>query len=186
MKLFFFLFLFLFFLQTQLAQQRLENVIEHLSEYYTTTLLRRPDGTYAQPHFAESNVRSLAQQLGVWPQTAVRKFQKLEKNITLSRMAMIAEDQNEQLENLREKDVSDSGGSGGGGGGGSSSTFGSESEQGMDSGVVGTTEWSEDVFVTLPPMSRRKSYGSQEEEGNSTMESSRLSILSVDGDLLDL
>ena len=184
MNSFFFFFFFFFLLQTQLAQQRLENVIEHLSEYYTTTLLRRPDGTYAQPHFAESNVRSLAQQLGVWPQTAVRKFQKLEKNITLSRMAMIAEDQNEQLENLRERDVRDSGG-GGGGGGGSSSTFGSESEQGMGSSVIGTTEWSEDVFVTLPPMSRRKSHG-QEEEGNSTMESSRLSILSVDGDLLDL
>jgi len=202
------------------SQQKLDDVIEHLYEYYTTMRLEEAPAT-----FEESSVRSLAQQLGAWPQTAVRKFQKLEQQLKNYRQAMLRqatldeqqqqhqEQQEQQQQQQQQQQVLSrlSGGSGWGddlnassGASSSGVSFdGSMSAMNMEGGgssssVMGETQWSQEVVVSLPPMSKRRIHSTGKEKnggghggghgdgGRVSVDGSRMSLLSVDGDALDL
>jgi hypothetical protein len=196
------------------SQQKLDDVIEHLYEYYTTMRLEEAPAT-----FEESSVRSLAQQLGAWPQTAVRKFQKLEQQLKNYRQAMLRQatldeqqqqqqEQQEQQQQQQQQVLSRlSGGSGWGddlnassGASSSGVSFdGSMSAMNMEGGgssssVMGETQWSQEVVVSLPPMSKRRIHSTGKEKnggghgdgGRVSVDGSRMSLLSVDGDALDL
>ena len=186
---------------SKIAQQRLDDVLEHLYEHYTSTYSKIGRSDQAMTSFEESSVRSLAQQLGVWPQTAVRKFDKLELKLRRSRITAIQEYQ-EHLEHMENEgtrnsdngvptDENDF----------FSENVGFDTSQGEGrSGIVGETNWNEDVVVTLPPMGQRRTSTTSSSSSNSvtptTLEqqhkgevlgdSSRMSLMSIDGDALDL
>jgi serine/threonine protein kinase len=173
---------------SKMASQNLDDIIEHLHEFYTTTRLDEES-----PTFAENCVRGLAQQLGAWPQTAIRKFEKLERGLKNHRLAMLRQKKGEEQHHLGnvsgdddEKEAEDL-----------LNMLGLSSDQqhanngGSGRGtIVGETQWSEEVHVTLPPMSRRKPTATDRNIDNydnrEVLESSRLSLMSIDGDALDL
>ena len=65
---------------------------------------------------------------------------------------------------------------------------------GSSSSVMGETQWSQEVVVSLPPMSKRRIHSTGKEKnggghgdgGRVSVDGSRMSLLSVDGDALDL
>jgi serine/threonine protein kinase len=76
----------------QAAQRRMDNIIENLYEHYHTTWMHTDGALGPMPSFEKESVQSLASQLGVWPLTALRKFQKLEQSLMVVRNELIAED----------------------------------------------------------------------------------------------
>jgi serine/threonine protein kinase len=157
---------------SKLAQQRLDDVLEHLYEYYVSMFQQNVDGNpLDMVSFEENSVRSLAQQLGVWPQTAVRKFDKLELKLRRSRLAAIEEQQHTANNLLISDDATDE-----------ESSYMTSQER---NSIIGTTEWSEDVHLTLPPMGKRRTSRAIDAV-TMPLDSSRVSLLSIDGDALDL
>ena len=66
-------------------------IIENLYEHYRSVWAQTNGVIGAMPSFEKEPVQSLATQLGVWPLSAVRKFQKLEQRLMVMRNELIAE-----------------------------------------------------------------------------------------------
>ena len=75
----------------QKSQRRLDSIIEHLFEHFHNIWINNYNTVMPMPSFDSESVESLASQLGVWPLTALRKFQKLEHRLMMLKNEIISE-----------------------------------------------------------------------------------------------